>query len=1260
MGNKIGRNDACPCGSKKKFKKCCLGKISNKKPTQEQKHPLSIFNIHFLIDVLSSCFLLPSNHGKNIRLEMLIRESLIYGQKDGGSSNIPELQKVLDKHYDSHPYEDPPVNPFTNLITFYGGDYLILPGISEGGDYILTNILNAIFHLESTLSTKLKEQIRNLTLVILNISHRAIQNVGLYRYFEAIIDDNRISLFHQSEASRYIASIGITNEDLERLLNKYEIKDENILEPFLLDINVDNLGEEDPHINPIIPKPILKTEGGYKVLSYSNLHIALLHQIIKLAKAENCLEQLIKLQTSLVWNDTNVYLGHLGYEPLSNYTPRDTSKLAVFEYFYEFDMNKIAYLTLQYDNGANYDLTHPFATMGKMSDVERIEDHIESIVNNLQTEFPEKKILIIHSFVGIGRSYSRSYRKFDDVEVIAFPAYHFNLINRTRDYETLNFWNYALARRKLESQLILPLLNDEIDTYTTYKNLDDSFYLNDNVRPNFLLLEIGNAKKFISELLQNEDRHSILKIDTKGYYKVVCIKDKQHENLYYSLNDIGRVLTKAVTGYKMPIWIEYPLDLMPMPDELRGICFQFLDAFCYWIWQVTSFLSPTLNGLEIMSLKMTFHFIDETKFCDIDLNQNREDTVENDFEIKIFKNIISIAIPPTLLPYLYGEDNTGEQILVRKILEGFDLLLKKEAVESVLTSSLIDEIIEQVVAIEYKKKVFIYNTENNLKIDPRDIGKVRYIQDYNVNKHLDLIVPKLLEHKIIDENTTVIEEKGDFIRSMSSKILLPDLTAVLAPFDTVYLLKHFFASNEALIREREKHIFDTPSRIACFVSKEKQTEILNKEFQKIDRTSLSTRCLIEFLSACPGKGIQIASQEDIDDILVFMDQTINWGMIGDQVTYDLAEIEIEILKSGRIGKDSKMFDEVFLPFSLSKSNENVADSFNRYKSNYKDSQKSDNKEAFSTTEEEAFLEEYGFTLTELINFLYGLSHISFMTNSACTILSEDELKLEIFELLPDFTNKTIDALLIQLSLKKRKHIMDIPEGMEAFDIYPWRYNRRLSLNFKPLVLVSKAKERSYYFGARQLLKSMEFIIYLFYSGKLRTKPEGKLNKLIGKNLSQKGSDFTNEVFTYLQTHIDDVILDIETQINPNVFFKHTKDIGDIDILLINKQSKKIYLIECKNTEVAKNMKQLVVEVDHLFGTNSEKGWLKKHQERYEWVIENIELLENKYNTLLTDFEIIPVILTSEQLATEYLKKDEMPFKMTNFYTLKESLLNAFE
>ena len=138
------------------------------------------------------------------------------------------------------------------------------------------------------------------------------------------------------------------------------------------------------------------------------------------------------------------------------------------------------------------------------------------------------------------------------------------------------------------------------------------------------------------------------------------------------------------------------------------------------------------------------------------------------------------------------------------------------------------------------------------------------------------------------------------------------------------------------------------------------------------------------------------------------------------------------------------------------------------------------------------------------------------------------------------------------------------------------------------------------------------------------------------------------------------MIDKEVKINTKSQLKHSKDIGDIDVLVINKELKKIYLLECKNTEAAKNIKQLVEEVNNLFGGESQKGWLKKHQERYEWVLANKDLLGAKYEIDLKEFDVIPIILTSEQLATEFLKKEELPFKLVNIYSVKEKLFKAFE
>jgi hypothetical protein len=151
MSKKVGRNDPCPCNSGKKFKKCCINKGVNHAKHEEapKSHPLTEFNQEFLLDWFGTASMLPDNHGKNIRLELLIREAIIYGQKYSGSTDKAKLQKVLDDHYDYHHLEDPPVNLFTELITYYGGDYLVLPGISDSGVFILSSMLDVIFHIEN-------------------------------------------------------------------------------------------------------------------------------------------------------------------------------------------------------------------------------------------------------------------------------------------------------------------------------------------------------------------------------------------------------------------------------------------------------------------------------------------------------------------------------------------------------------------------------------------------------------------------------------------------------------------------------------------------------------------------------------------------------------------------------------------------------------------------------------------------------------------------------------------------------------------------------------------------------------------------------------------------------------------------------------------------------------------------------------------------------------------------------------------------------
>ena len=75
---KIGRNDSCPCGSGKKYKKCCMDNTENiyqrTDTPNEENNNTSFFKKYNSIDLLkvfAGLSLLPETHGKYVRMEEL-------------------------------------------------------------------------------------------------------------------------------------------------------------------------------------------------------------------------------------------------------------------------------------------------------------------------------------------------------------------------------------------------------------------------------------------------------------------------------------------------------------------------------------------------------------------------------------------------------------------------------------------------------------------------------------------------------------------------------------------------------------------------------------------------------------------------------------------------------------------------------------------------------------------------------------------------------------------------------------------------------------------------------------------------------------------------------------------------------------------------------------------------------------------------------------------------------------------------------------
>ena len=144
-----------------------------------------------------------------------------------------------------------------------------------------------------------------------------------------------------------------------------------------------------------------------------------------------------------------------------------------------------------------------------------------------------------------------------------------------------------------------------------------------------------------------------------------------------------------------------------------------------------------------------------------------------------------------------------------------------------------------------------------------------------------------------------------------------------------------------------------------------------------------------------------------------------------------------------------------------------------------------------------------------------------------------------------------------------------------------------------------------------------------------------------------------------QLENDQLIIDSEVLINTKSELKADKDIGDVDVLVIDQSSKTIYSLECKSMAPSRNIKEMVEEVNKLFGSDSKKGWIDKHIGRDEWLKNNLDQLGTKYKLDLSMYAVKSFFVTQEDMLTPYLKTRKLKLPFVSLPNIKEKGLTTF-
>lgn len=524
-----------------------------------------------------------------MRLENVSRDAM---RKRNANNKVPpadELKIFLDKEYPLDPMEDPPVNLFTEVIAYHGGDYLILPGITESASFVLNNLLSAIYNWPTTeLPHQFKSNCSHVTHLLLSISDFVVKRAGLTRYVYGQMDERHITTPTDKRYDDLRKIVFISNNEMDKMLGRFNIAPK-ALESFIAD--PDDPGINDPHTedSPFLKNPLMITKDGYVVVSPASLSYALLEFIREQAVIFNCQDAMYKAFHELVWNEMKMNLQNIGFRPIEIEGIETPQQDHVETILTKFDDDKIA--LIQYISTGQPGKLPGLKDLAKQREV--IFTKIAELPNYSSFQFLD---ITIPSPVGNNLMFAIMGNP--KSQTVSLHPSDFDVLVKSKECRALNIWKFSLARNSQVPREAKMMGLTFLDEFKIYKDNSDSFYMSDETGFDFCQWIYGHSQAFVEEAKHRSDEHSVAVHTDTGIATIVVQKKDKYAPIYFSKMDmLAGDLRFSVEGFSGAVWVKAILPQKPSA-ELRHIYWEITDTYSYWLWQIEQDIKEQLNKTE--------------------------------------------------------------------------------------------------------------------------------------------------------------------------------------------------------------------------------------------------------------------------------------------------------------------------------------------------------------------------------------------------------------------------------------------------------------------------------------------------------------------------------------------------------------------------------------------------------------------------------------------------------------------------------------
>ncbi len=725
--------------------------------------------------------------------------------------------------------------------------------------------------------------------------------------------------------------------------------------------------------------------------------------------------------------------------------------------------------------------------------------------------------------------------------------------------------------------------------------------------------------------------------------------------IYTPPSQLGKQIALVVEGeLPIPVWVMGKDDL---EGQLREIVARTVEALAYWLWQFQSFLAPALAFVaENCSAFVIEIDLDDPAQWDQALDGSVEEQREDEAMISSMESTdegMRITLRSSLLTRLYKADNQGERELVQELLLHLRKSLRSDHPETVgiFSDSRIKEAVDAIAPLSEKKKLILLPIDRHRELDPTDLPKFRPVQEADFAELLDNIGEHVRVRGWKEGN--IPKEKRNTVLNEVVECLYRKLEDFVAKLDGAELLPNLIAYQESSTREIFGRRFTVPTRLACFGQREELVKKLMKEIPAADEANLANRFLIEYVAARPPGGSRHLSLEIHDQLMALALEIINWGMLSDTVHFGLADIDLSVLPSGRLGYDHQAVLNAQRTFMSSHLGGFISEAQRTFASHW-DNLPKDGTSAVPPPEadelDQALAGEFGLTLTEIASLMADVYTIGTRQEGPVKRLPTRELINELSQSL-GWEARKVELGINLLTISPRPDFINPPGAKEKS--YPWRFNRAWSHLRRPLVRTGCEPDSVTWWGNRHVIHALRNLTQLCLGGRLKASSL-ELKQVIGRWREREAKAFEESVARII-TEMTGVPAKVRLKkVGKCRLLGGGQDLGDIDVLAVIPQRCVLLPIECKNLALARTPAEIQHQLEELVhGSSDESSTIEKHLARTQWVENNLdEILMQCFSIQRKGrWKVKPILVSDSELHAPYI--ESIPFPVLSIETLKK-------